>query len=350
MFLKNNNKIYQYKIDNLGKIVSFNIKKDTIYLAIDSEFKIEHSLSYVGFINDTVSYTSSNPEIVSVTENGTIKAIKDGKSTITVSVGEEKREINVTSTSLIVKRPNSFDYDKGYLPCNKYNEEENDLLDEILFDRVKSVGYPTRASVVEAARFLTLELPYRLNYFSENGRLTYPAKIDGEGRYYHLGLYLDESRFSKIGKKATGPDTWGCNMYNRVSHRTSKNGFDCSGFVSWVLLNGGFDPGDIGAGVTSVYDLTDTGKRTVFNKKVVDSGVVKTGDLLSSGGKSGGHIAIIVGQDEDNYYVAESLWTGTTGVIVKAYSKSNLWKRYYYVILMDDYYKSDGDYTEHWKK
>lgn len=30
------------------------------------------------------------------------------------------------------------------------------------------------------------------------------------------------------------------------------NGLDCSGFVSWVLLNAGYNPGDLGAGVTNV--------------------------------------------------------------------------------------------------
>jgi hypothetical protein len=195
------------------------------------------------------------------------------------------------------------------------------------------------------------EFPYRISYFSENGRIAFRStKVDGEGRYYHKGLYLSKDRESGIQYKNQGPATWRCNMYNRISHRTSRNGLDCSGFISWVLLNGGFDPGDIGAGVTEVYDLTDTGKRTKFNQSVVDSGVVKTGDLLSSPNSSGGHIAMIVGMDDKYYYVAESLWTGKyTGVVIMPYLKNTAYKRYYYVMLMDDYYKEDGNYSVHWK-
>ena len=82
-------------------------------------------------------------------------------------------------------------------------------MDAILEDRVNDAGYQTRAGVVAAARFLGLEFPYRINYFTENGRMDscYGGKIDGEGRYYHKGLYLDESRFSQIEKSWAGPAT-----------------------------------------------------------------------------------------------------------------------------------------------
>ena len=76
-----------------------------------------------------------------------------------------------------------------------YTKEQNDLLDEILKDRINDAGYKTRAGAVEAARFLSLEFPYRIRYFSENGRGN-TNKVEGEGRYYQVGLYLDESRFS----------------------------------------------------------------------------------------------------------------------------------------------------------
>ena len=139
-------------------------------------------------------------------------------------------------------------------------------------------------------------------------------------------------------------------MYNRVSHNRNANGLDCSGFITWVLVNGGFDPGDIGAGVSpGIKDLTDYGEKTIFNAKVIKSGKVKVGDLLSSTGPGGGHIAMIVGEDDEYYYVAESLWTSpNVGVVILPYSKKNLFKRYYYVMLMDSYYKEDGKLTKLW--
>ena len=138
-------------------------------------------------------------------------------------------------------------------------------------------------------------------------------------------------------------------MYSGPAHGQRRNGLDCSGFVSWVLYNGGFDVKDVGAGLASGLDLTDYGKRTVFTKDLVDNKKVKVGDLLSSGGVEGGHIAIIIGEDEVNYYVAESLWTKpNVGVVVTVYPRNKIYKEFYYVMLMDNYYKNDGNLTKLW--
>lgn len=280
--------------------------------------------------------------------DGKIKGISKGNTNINIKVGNIVKQINVLVTDLIVKRPNKFNSKKSYLPCNKYSKKDNDTLDLILKSRIEDVGYKTRAGAVEAARFLTLEFPYKIRYFSENGRGS-TNKVEGEGRYYNVGLYLHKSRFKNIKKSLAGPATWGCSLYSRPSKGKRSNGLDCSGFVSWVMLNGGFDVGDIGAGLAPHLDLTDYGVRTNFNANVVKSGKVKVGDLLSSGGKQGGHIAIIVGEDNDYYYVAESLWTPpNVAVVIMPYSKKKIFKRYYYVMLMDSYYKEDGKLTKLW--
>ncbi len=336
---------------DLGNILKLTLDKEKIYLAINGTHTPTLTISSVGYADKTIKWTSEDDKIAIVDENGTIKGIKKGNTKITAKVMDKEVNIDVVVTDLITVRPKSFNNKKKYLSCNKYTEEDNDLLDEILKDRVNTVGYKTRAGAVEAARFLALEFPYKIKYFSENGRMgerTY--KVDGEGRYYHEGLYLHSSRYSNIKYKAEGPKTWGCTMYNRVSHKRSANGLDCSGFITWVLVNGGFDPGDIGAGVSpGIKDLTDYGEKTIFNAKVIESGKVKVGDLLSSTGPGGGHIAMIVGEDSEYYYVAESLWTSpNVGVVILPYSKKNLFKRYYYVMLMDSYYKEDGKLTKLW--
>lgn len=336
---------------DLGNILKLTLDKEKIYLAINGTHTPTLTISSVGYADKTIKWTSEDDKIAIVDENGTIKGIKKGNTKVTAKVMDKEVNIDVVVTDLITIRPKSFNNKKKYLSCNKYTEEDNDLLDEILKDRVNTVGYKTRAGAVEAARFLALEFPYKIKYFSENGRMgerTY--KVDGEGRYYHEGLYLHSSRYSNIKYKAEGPKTWGCTMYNRVSHKRSANGLDCSGFITWVLVNGGFDPGDIGAGVSpGIKDLTDYGEKTIFNAKVIESGKVKVGDLLSSTGPGGGHIAMIVGEDSEYYYVAESLWTSpNVGVVILPYSKKNLFKRYYYVMLMDSYYKEDGKLTKLW--
>ena len=352
-YIKNN---YEniIKIDEaslLGNIIDISVDKDKIYLAISAEHTPTLTIKSVGNANKTILWTSNNDKITSVDINGKIKGLKKGNTKVTAKVMDKEISIDVVVTDLITLRPKEFNSKKKYLGCNIYSKEDNDLLDEILKDRIDTVGYKTRAGVVEAARFLALEFPYKIKYFSENGRIgERKYKVDGEGRYYHEGLYLHSSRYKDIKYVQQGPKPWGCKMYSKVAHKSSANGFDCSGFISWVLLNGGFDVGDIGAGVSpGIKDLTDYGEKTIFNSKVIASGKVKVGDLLSSEGPGGGHIAIIVGEDDKYYYVAESLWTSpNVGVVIIPYSKKNLFKRYYYVMLMDSYYKEDGKLTKLW--
>ncbi len=323
------------------------MNKNTIYLAIGGEYQLNLDYKYIGNIDNEVNWISGDYEIAYV-DNGLVKGLNKGNTSIYAYVDNVIVSTNVIVTDLIITRPSSYNHDKSYLPCGIYSEEENDLLDAILVDRVNDAGYQTRAGAVEAARFLALEFPYKIRYFSENGRLSTNG-VEGEGRYYFKGLYLNSSRFSNITVSANGPATWGCSIYSRPSGGYRSNGFDCSGFISWVLLNGGWDVGDIGAGLASHLDLTDYGVRTNFNYSVVTSGEVKVGDLLSSGGVSGGHIAMIVGEDDDNYYVAESLWTPpNVAVVIMTYSKSTIFNRYYYVMLMDNYYKNDGNLTKLW--
>lgn len=350
VYLKNENE-YVYKVpdtENFGSVIEIKSNKENVFLALDAEEKINFEVTSVGNTDLTPTLYSDNDKIATIGSDGKIKGISKGNTSVNIKIGNVIKKINVLVTDLIVKRPNKFNSKKSYLPCNKYSEKDNDTLDLILKSRIEDVGYKTRAGAVEAARFLTLEFPYKIRYFSENGRGS-TNKVEGEGRYYNVGLYLHKSRYKNIKKSLAGPATWGCSLYSRPSKGKRSNGLDCSGFVSWVMLNGGFDVGDIGAGLAPHLDLTDYGVRTDFNANVVKSGKVKVGDLLSSGGKQGGHIAIIVGEDDDYYYVAESLWTlPNVAVVIMSYSKKTIFKRYYYVMLMDSYYKEDGKLTKLW--
>lgn len=227
------------------------------------------------------------------------------------------------------------------------------MLDEILAFRIEKVGYGTRAAAVEAARFLTLDFPYRISYYWESGRLNNTGKhyVDGEGRYYHKGLYLDESKYENIEASLFGPAMWGCKLMsyendppNFVPGVKYPNGLDCSGFVTWALLNGGFDVGDRGAGESpSKGQLTDLGEFKVLTNELIDSGAIKVGDLFNFWG----HIAILIGQDEDNYYIAESL-NNYNGLVVKTYSKKKVRNTFKYVVLMDSVYIDDGNLTDMW--
>ncbi len=347
IYLKNeDNEVFRVRnSDKVGKILNISLSKNKIYLPIEGNYKIDLKIDSIGYINDSIEYYSEDENIANV-KDGIITAINTGSTKIHVKISKFDEIIEVIVTNLITERPKEFDYKKAYLPCNKYSESDNDLIDEILKERINDVGYKTRAATVEATRFLTLDFPYRINYFYENGRQT-TNNVDGEGRYYHVGFYLHSSRFKNITGKQYGPKTWGCSMYDRPAKRKIVNGLDCSGFVSWALLNAGFDVKDAGAGWSDKLDLTDYGTVKKVTTSLSTSNTIRVGDLLHSE-KAGGHIGIIVGIDNNYYYIAQALWYNQIGVIITKRKKSQLSSEFPHVVLMDKYYNNDGNLTNMW--
>lgn len=341
IYIKNEDKI----LYESNKEVYVNlITEDTIYVALNGEY------NYYSYIlgNSSKIKNEYNKNMINIDENGKIKGLKKGTTTLLTTINGQTYEKNVIVSDLISKRPEYYDYDKSYLSCNKYTSEENDILDKILQNRINNVGYKTRAAAVEAARFLTLDFPYRINYFYENGRQT-TNKVDGEGRYYHVGLYLNKDRFDNLTGSTTtnNKGVWGCSIYSYPAKRNIDNGLDCSGFVSWALLNAGFDVKDVGAGWADDADLTDYGEVQKITKELSTSNKIKVGDLLHSE-KAGGHIGIIVGIDEENYYIAQALWFDQIGVIITKRKKDELSSEFPHVVLMDNYYIEDGILTNMW--
>ena len=352
--IDSNSSSYEKNIGaDFSTIEKFIVNKDKLYLAVNGEEKIDYGIVINGRMNKKVVFTSLDEDIATVSTEGIVTGIRNGETKINVKLDDKEFNVDVIVSNLIVPMPEEYDFDKDELTCDIYDKEENDLLDDILKDRVTSAGYKTRAGAVAAARFIGLEFPYKINYFSENGR--YPG-VDGEGRYYHEGLYLNKSRYETLTNSSHGPGVWGCYIYSEPAEKEIRNGFDCSGFISWVLKNGGFSPGDIGAGISpGVDDLTDLGTLVKLDEAIAHK-KLKVGDLLSGDGVpdivpiNGGHIAILVGMKEDSYYVAEELWWGTgyVGAVIRNYSTKDLLRYFYWQIDMDEFYGEDGNLTNYW--
>lgn len=317
------------------------INEKEIYIAVNETYtlpELEKSNSIFvknkyGLENDSVTL---NKNLVTGIQNGTsIITYKCNQYTIHVSDLYQQPTLN---------------NNKPFLPCGVYSQTDNDYLDSILEYKINNVGYLTRAGAVEAARFLTLQFPYKLAYFYENGRLEKNEdflieKADGEGRYYHKGLYLNDSRFIELDKEGImyGPATWGCSLYSVPVDENTPNGFDCSGFVTWVLYNAGYtEVGDIGAGPTGgILDLSDIGKKV--NIQDVEIEKLQPGDLLGFDG----HITIIIGIDEENIYIAQDYWEGDLSVLTQ--SKGSLKTSVYeYALYMDNFYINKGKLTNMW--
>ena len=333
------------------------ITSGNIYLALEGNEKIVYDSSYTGVVDEPVLFSSDNEQVATVDADGTVRAVSAGTANITATYGDKSDTVEVLVTDLITTMAPEFDMQKPFLSCGVFSKEDNDLLDEILFSRVEKAGYQTRAGAVAAGRFLAMEFPYRINYFTENGRLgsCRGNYIDGEGRYYHRGLYLDPSRFENINMDytMTGPQPWGCTMYEASWNRHAANGLDCSGSITWILVQAGFDPGDIGAGITPWCPaMADLGER-IWLADAYDNGTLKVGDLLSGGDggpSGGGHIAMCVGIDKENYvYVAEELgYHDYWGFMIRKYDRAGLLHYFYWQVDMDEFYGADGNLTNYW--
>ena len=187
-------------------------------------------------------------------------------------------------------------------------------------------------------------------YFLENGRLFdngYSDYIDGEGRYYHKGLYLSKDKYKTIKRSTTTPRYWGQYLIEySENNRLMKNGLDCSGFVVWCIYNGGFDPGDRGAGPNpGDEDIIDLGKSQRITLKLLKSGKVKAGDLIGQEG----HIGIIIGVEKGHITVADTLFY-ELGMVATRFSFNQLIysSGFTHIYDMSGYYKQDGNYTAMW--
>ena len=300
------------------------VKHNKVYLAIGETYVLDEE----GYVPEDAGVASVTSNKVKGLNVGTTKLIKDCNS------------YDIEVTDMITLQ--YISEKKEQLPCGRYTKEENEYLDTVLASKIKNAGYQTRAGAVEAGRFLLLQFPYHMAYFSENGRLPY---CDGEGRYYHEGLYLNTYKVEKENITAiiNGPKEWGCRMLANPAGIEQINSLDCSGFVTWCLVNGGFDPGDIGAGRTTAYDYSDIGENHEITMESLDE--VKVGDLFAEDG----HISILLGKKDGIYYIGES--NLGIDIRIRVTNKQELIESSFYAwIDMDKFYNNqDGNLTDYWQ-
>ena len=331
---------------------TFNSSLDNVeeyYLALNGTKTINYNFNYPKDYNIERVYTIEDPSIISI-EGDTITGLKVGTTKIHVRLLDgNSKTYTITVTDII--QPAVINNNKSYLTCKRYSLEEAKLLDKILESRIKEAGEGTRGAAVATARFLTLEFPYMIRYFNENGRLNGHGRpyIDGEGRYYHKGLYLSEDKYKSIVASSSdlGPQMWGCELYDKFIAKMNRNGFTCSGFISWVFLNAGLETGDVGAGDYPQFndDLSDLGPHHEITEEYMIGGNYKVGDYIGRNG----HAAIIIGIDENNIYTAEALPPKLKAYTYERYNGIVNDKNLTYIIEMTNIYPNgDGNYTDMW--
>ena len=353
-FLTNSEKPIEVSINDISNI---ELNTHDYYLAPDEAYNLRANVSIVGSLKDyTLTWESDDPSIVEVVD-GKITGKNVGSTKVKVSyINGVSDETTVTVTDLIRKQ--ELDDKKKTVPCHAYTEEEAALLDKILDSRVQAEGEGTRAALLQVIRFITLNFKYKVPYFFEHGRINNTSGqrfVDGEGRYYHKGLYLSENKYADLKKSHCKPQMWGCglpnydDLYGWTVGGLYPNGLDCSGFVSWAFLNSGKDVGDYGSGFNEQgFDLSDLGPHNAITYEFMNSNKYKVGDIIGWNG----HIALIAGKDDKYIYIAESLNKGLR-LNKKNYvdRNSDLYKEntYSYVATLSDFYSEDGAYTDFWE-
>jgi len=203
---------------------------------------------------------------------------------------------------------------KPAISCGGFTPEDRTRLEASLQQAVSAVGWGTRAGVVEAARFLIGGLNFQVPY---QGPKSGNPEI---GRYEKVGLNIGNDK------------AWGCS----VSGYTQ--GMDCTNFVYWALINGGLSR-NIVRPQSSAVSLRDNVDR------------VGVGDFLltlSNGSVSWtySHTAMIIGEDDSYFYVAESKGTGTR--MIKLAKASLPSKNQEYGMVSIGQYPSEGKVTNMW--
>ncbi len=360
VFVRNSSATAGYKenitIDSEG-IKAIEITNPDPYINVGMTYTLTAELTAIGINDETVKWESSDESVISVSGDKAT-AVGAGNATITATSSNGLTDtFEMTSTDLLL--PPQIIRPKTVIPAGQYTEEEGELLDNILFSRVEAAGGEgTRGAVVAAARFLTLELPYKIPYFFENGRLGANPGMpvcDGEGRFYHKGLYLTKSKYDILDqdKIINGPGTWGELIYcvdDLGNGKYRPNGLDCSGFVAWVFMNGGVPLGDVGAGDFPQYDyeFSDYGTKVELTNELMASDIVQVGDMIGTDG----HIAVIIGLDEEKIYIAESFRKGLTVNVQYRQDGVVNHEDYSYVLLMDEVYEQfngQGIVTDMWE-
>lgn len=156
----------------------------------------------------------------------------------------------------------------------------------LLAEKVLEAGYGSRAGVVAAARFLA-GMPVSVPYLGQQ-----PGSVSSD-----VGIY------ARIGLNAT----WGQRV-TAGGRIFESNGFDCTGFVNWCLINGGVKP--------ELYNGDGSGAGLMMTmKEAIKQNLIRPGDLVYTGKPVNGmvetsHIGIIIGMDNAYVYIAEEVGLG----------------------------------------
>ncbi len=208
-----------------------------------------------------------------------------------------------------------------------------------LFNAVRSAGYKTREGVVAAALYLSSHIDKHIPYFWSGGHL-------------HSYKDADGALIKDYGENSIGvSNKWGCPVRMDFGGTNKQKdgvlypfGLDCSGFVNWAILNGGYYTGgssehiSVGTGSSVFSSIGDIRVQSVSAKNAY--GKIKPGDIAFKKG----HVGLVVEVKQDHYTVAEEMGYDY-GLVISEISYGD---RFTDIVLMDDFYSSYKSNTPLW--
>ena len=207
------------------------------------------------------------------------------------------------------------------ISCNgdrtKYNSD--------LLNIVNTYGKRKRATAARIAKYISEDIGYRIPYFWAGGHWHY--EWDG---------YTDREKFRGVSPQ------WGCITKNYREYNGTDMlpaGFDCTGFIAWVLFNAGFTYDEIGT-------FSGNPVRTFLGKKtltVIDfagsTGKIQAGDIVWRDG----HMGLVTNISGNIATIAHAKGTAY-GLVVEKYNTdtgkhTNGTASFVKVSLMGNYYE-----------
>lgn len=218
---------------------------------------------------------------------------------------------------------NTYSGDLPYLgvPLESFLSSRGSSVDEvnsIIRNNVFKAGVSTREGAVAAAKSL-------VDVMSSNGvKLPYISSTGvggiASGKYSGVGV---DPNWGTSG-------SWHSDYYDCDFNYT---GMDCSGFISWVLHNGGYKYNEYHS--SAFCDLGVT-------REVDGSG--KPGDILWQQG----HVALIIDKVDDKYILAQETDDKMHGLVITDSDFSGVdikaGKEFTHIIDMSDYYSNSSNF------
>ena len=187
---------------------------------------------------------------------------------------------------------------------------------------VQKNGSRTRKTATALGVYLSTQIGVKIPYFWAGGHWHY--SWDGHD---------NPEMF-----KGVSPE-WGCPLKNMKDGRLLPAGFDCTGFIAWILFNSGFKKSEIGSfsGKNALTRLG--GKKLELINFAGSTGKVKAGDIVWREG----HMVFVIEVSGKTVTIAHAKGTAW-GLIVEKYSSETGRQiggssKFSKVTIMDNYYK-----------